>query len=1481
MKISMVLKSLNIIFTWFFLSVLLTSCLPEQTKDPNVCSPGYLFDVVSRKCSVDPSSVITDQPPVATLKMVTINEDSGANSVILTYSDINGNLASSCSIPTYSLGLDLTPPSACTCVAGTCTTSITPNSNFSGLTDFSYTVTDVHGTSFAQIVIVNVVGSDDPPVNDTASVTPLTMPEDTETVFTLPYTDVDNNLEATYCELSSLTNLQIAPTYSCGCTSGVCTVRLVGLSNYFGAASFDYFVTNNGFSSTPTTVNVTITAVNDAPTPYGAETFNTTEDTLVAFAVQAATDPEGDGITYNVATNPTNGTLTNCMGVVNGQNCTYTPDPDFFGTDSFTYTVTDGTDTSSAVTVTITVTGVNDNPIFNPAPIPNQVGTEDTTISILFTGDEGGPVTGSYEDSQTLQIKVESANTTILPQSSSNIVIKYDGTDIGYDGTNYVSLGDGANDASAKNITLELIPVADESTAVPFNVTITLLDSEGGTTTNVFTVEYTDVDDAPRFTTTLADMQMNEGGSVLSSSIGLDEGGGTGEDSQQMRVQVTSSNTTLLPSDTAHIKLYYDSDDDGYPDTGEEITAVGGIYSLNDPVGDTDIRVLLEFIPVGGLSGETTITVGLDDDLVGTVDETTTTFKLTVHPISADHGGWKNIQAIGQKVDLLNKIRNDITCTYSTNKCDSGQSCTGSSVNPSGTVSADEANTIYYDSGKDVCYYSTASGNSSWEFLTTHCNITPSATETSCSALGASCIGTASPSGTYTPVAKGSYFYDATNDKCYRSTGTSANTDWEEQYGNKVVLEWNDFTMVGTGQDSDAQISGWNIYRRKLGEAYDYTSPLNSTTLASTVRTYSDTTAVPNQVYFYLVRPIDNKRSLATATEQIFSEVRIISPPSNMVFIHRWMVNNEVCKKMHLDVEPDDNTLPWGIDSSQNYICEYTGPGDKLIGASYYYDIGKDYLVDLNEAGCPYSSSVTAPECGIDGCVGILDPTTAAIVPGGDGLYYYNRASGVCSISFGGNWEDLYNYKVNTLEANYPTALADSSQSPFLPPVVNLAQQMAYDLCSDRTQIAANAITGVVNAVNYKLPSRKEMIAYSAWTEDLSEFNISVAETGLSLNSSSKCNSSSASGLTSAYTMAAIPSSTNLFSLPGTDDSNIRSIYTGSESYGTNYLTKECISRYGVQDFVGNVSEWTSDEMVCSGYTCTGVTQTNDAGFGVAKIDTTNDDFATASADVFGTYGLNDLTGPCGNSCTSFLEEWKFEAELYSAGRFNLPLALPLKTDFPYTYSNSDASQFMLEIGPTSGITTGSTGQLHGDSFNPNMDDVVNATNGLGGVVGGGSYNLGEKAGRYSFELIPSSNITGTQASVVIGTAPAGQVTVTADSVGTGGNNIVITIYDDASTAFTSISTVGNYVTIYMDTSGVIPADTLRDAINNDPVTAGLVTAVTTTAANMAGGADGSHYLTGGTESRNSYREDIGFRCVIPIESTDYDITDPYHNYSY
>jgi hypothetical protein len=67
-----------------------------------------------------------------------------------------------------------------------------------------------------------------------------------------------------------------------------------------------------------------------------------------------ASDVDGDSLTYSVVTTPVSGSLSG-----SAPNLTYTPNNNFNGQDSFTFTVNDGTVDSNEATVSITVNAVN------------------------------------------------------------------------------------------------------------------------------------------------------------------------------------------------------------------------------------------------------------------------------------------------------------------------------------------------------------------------------------------------------------------------------------------------------------------------------------------------------------------------------------------------------------------------------------------------------------------------------------------------------------------------------------------------------------------------------------------------------------------------------------------------------------------------------------------------------------------------------------------------------------------------------------------------------------------------------------------------------------------------------------------------------------------------------------------------------------------------------------------------------------------
>ncbi len=89
------------------------------------------------------------------------------------------------------------------------------------------------------------------------------------------------------------------------------------------------------------------------------ETMSIDEDHTISIAtLDNDTDPDGDRLTTFLLVEAANGTVTLTS---NGQ-LTYTPDADFFGTETVSYPITDGFGATDTAVVTITVAPVNDAP---------------------------------------------------------------------------------------------------------------------------------------------------------------------------------------------------------------------------------------------------------------------------------------------------------------------------------------------------------------------------------------------------------------------------------------------------------------------------------------------------------------------------------------------------------------------------------------------------------------------------------------------------------------------------------------------------------------------------------------------------------------------------------------------------------------------------------------------------------------------------------------------------------------------------------------------------------------------------------------------------------------------------------------------------------------------------------------------------------------------------------------------------------------
>ena len=305
--------------------------------------------------------------PVAVDDAVTATEDTPFNSVIdldANDTDLDGDAL------TVVAGTFATAQGGSITIAADGSYTYTPAANFNGSDSVDYTVTDGSLTDVGTLnITVNAV-NDAPVAVDDA----ITATEDTPS--TRP-----SSLDANDTDLDGDALSVVAGTFATA-QGGSITIAADGsytytpALNFNGSDSVDYTVTDGSLTDVGT-LNITVTAVNDAPVAVD-DAITATEDTPFNSVIDLDandTDLDGDALTVVAGTFATaqGGSIT----IAADGSYTYTPAANFNGSDSVDYTVTDGSLTDVG-TLNITVTAVNDAPVAVDDAI---TATEDTPFT--------------------------------------------------------------------------------------------------------------------------------------------------------------------------------------------------------------------------------------------------------------------------------------------------------------------------------------------------------------------------------------------------------------------------------------------------------------------------------------------------------------------------------------------------------------------------------------------------------------------------------------------------------------------------------------------------------------------------------------------------------------------------------------------------------------------------------------------------------------------------------------------------------------------------------------------------------------------------------------------------------------------------------------------------------------------------------------------------------------------------------------------
>ena len=351
-------------------------------------------------------------------------------------------------------------------------------------------------------------------------------------------------------------------------------------------------VTDSFGAQATTNAELEVFQPNSAPDAVD-DADSTDEDTAVTVDVLANdTDVDGDSLTVSqLVSAPSNGSA-----VINPDSTiSYTPDPDFNGSDSFSYEASDGNGANDTATVTLTVDAVNDAPEANDDAAATN---EDAPIAISVLSNDSD---------------LEGDSLTVISASAPS---------------------DGAAVVNANN-TITYTPDADFNGADSF--TYTIEDGNGGSDTATVTVDIAAVNDDPD---AMDDAyNVDEDGALTVAALGvLANDTDTDGDTLTVTSNTSASNGAVTVNADGSFSYTPDADFNG---------ADSFTYTIEDGNGGSDTAtVSITVDPVNDAPAAADQTVTTDEDtgvaITVTADDTdgdTLGYVLVTSPANGSLGG--------------------------------------------------------------------------------------------------------------------------------------------------------------------------------------------------------------------------------------------------------------------------------------------------------------------------------------------------------------------------------------------------------------------------------------------------------------------------------------------------------------------------------------------------------------------------------------------------------------------------------------------------------------------------------------------------------------------------------------------------------------------------------------------------------------------------------------------------------------------------
>ena len=418
------------------------------------------------------------------------------------------------------------------------TFSYIPNDNFYGNDSFVYEIKDSIGVTKIATVNIEVKSVNDTP---TATITTATINEDSSVE--IDVLSGASDIEGDELTINSVTN-------GVNGTSEIIEGRVVYTpnANFNGIDTITYTITDSNGGEITKTLNITIDAVEDVPIATVTTAITNEENFIKIDVLKGAFDADGDELTLDLVTNGENGTSEIIEGKI-----LYTPNENFNGTDTITYTISDSNSNAVTKELTINVNAVNDVPIANNDStstsednqviiniLSNDFDVEDVlakenitleqplngsvilndNATITYTPNENFNGTDTFiysvEDSSgairtaTVTVNVDSINdnptatitTTATTDEDNSVIIDIlnGATDVDGDELIIESVTNGEHGITEVGNGEIIVYTPNENFNGTDTITYTISDGRGGVVTKEFTININSVNDAPTAT---------------------------------------------------------------------------------------------------------------------------------------------------------------------------------------------------------------------------------------------------------------------------------------------------------------------------------------------------------------------------------------------------------------------------------------------------------------------------------------------------------------------------------------------------------------------------------------------------------------------------------------------------------------------------------------------------------------------------------------------------------------------------------------------------------------------------------------------------------------------------------------------------------------------------------------------------------------------------------------------------------------------